>query len=187
MVILLQETRIEALFTENQQLLEQLAAAQSSATEAKTAGSIARRTASSLALQLEAATTELDSLRRVTAAATAEAAGYADWATALRPGGQEGVGAEYVSEGVKQRDAGLFKWFESRIMTLLGSGGSVEGVQQSQLMALTRQVRFISTDRSFHMPSACVECLGIHQNSFVGDSLQNEMLIACANACRYVA
>lgn len=138
----LQERRVEALFSHNQQLSEQLTAAQVSADTANAAASNARRTANSLALQLEAATAELDTLRCTAAAAAAEASGYAEWA--LKQGNAIVAGsssAEGIAEGVKQRDQGLIKWFEGRVAMLLASCSTAGGIDQTQLMDLTRQVR----------------------------------------------
>lgn len=149
-----QEARIEALYSQTQLLAEQLAAAQISANSANTAAAATRRTASSLALQLEACTAELMSLRQTAAAAAAEAAGCAEWAqqqahTAAAGGSCAG---ESVDERVRHRDERLIRWFESRTALLLANSGGAAGAAaaaagggsesgQAALMALTRQVR----------------------------------------------
>lgn len=136
---MLQESRIEALHSQSQQAYEQLMAAQVSVTAADAAANTARRTANSLTLQLEAALAENDSLQRIAAAAAVEAAGYADWASKQGAGLTAGS-AEAVSEGVKQRDQGLMKWFESRVAVLSTSNNSAGTDDQTQMMALARQV-----------------------------------------------
>jgi hypothetical protein len=100
-------------------------------------------------LQLEAATAELDALRRAAAAAAAEAAGCSQWAQqqAHAVAGGSGCCAEAVAEMVKRRDEGLIRWFEGRIALLLQSAGRVSSSDaddagtETPMMALTRQVR----------------------------------------------
>jgi hypothetical protein len=136
--------RIEALYNQLQQVSEQLTAAQVSANSANAAAGAARRTASSLALQLEAATAELDALRRAASAAAADAAGCSQWAQQQAHAVASGSGccAEAVAEAVKRRDEGLIRWFEGRMALLLQSASSnaSDGDAQAPLMAATRQV-----------------------------------------------
>jgi hypothetical protein len=146
----LQEMRIEALYSQLQQMSEQLTAAHVSANSANTAAGAARRTASNLALQLEAATAELDALRRAAPAAVAEAAGCSQWAQQQAhavASGSSSCCAEAVAEAVKRRDEGLIRWFEGRMALLLQSASSSvsDGDAQASLMAVTRQVRAWTT------------------------------------------
>lgn len=148
LALIVQEARIEVLYSQLQQTTEQMTAKQVSANSANSAAAAARRTASSLALQLEAATAELDALRRAAAAAAAEAAGCSQWAQQQAHAAAAGSGccAEAVAEAVKRRDEGLIRWFEGRIALLLQSasrGSSTaasDEAAEAPLMALTRQV-----------------------------------------------
>jgi K+-sensing histidine kinase KdpD len=151
-----QERHISSLFSQAQQLSQQLVSAQASASTAQAAAAAARQQAATLALQLEAASAEAAALRRAAAAATQEAAGIAHWclnsSSAAAGGGSGGSssssaesahgsngsvaagGQESVGEALRRRDEGLIKWFEGRAAGLLKQGQTGQQQQQQQVV-----------------------------------------------------
>jgi hypothetical protein len=158
----LQERHIGMLFSQAQQLGQQLVAAQADASTAQAAAAAARQQAATLSLQLEAALSEADALRRAAAAATQEAAGVAHWCLQRPPGssslqgggndaGSSSVGGEEsVGEALRRRDEGLMKWFEARVVGLVkqqqgqaagAQGQQRQGEEEARLIPLVREVR----------------------------------------------
>ena len=148
----MQERHINTLFSQAQQLSQQLVTAQADASTAQAAAAATRHKAAQVSLQLEAALSEADALRRAAAAATQEAAGVAQWCLNKPPGcGLQGgvsinssghnmadgdaaacrhaAGQESVGEALRRRDEGLIKCFEARVAGLQKQGQS----QQVQL------------------------------------------------------
>lgn len=153
-----QERHISSLFSQAQQLSQQLIAARADASAAQAAAAAARQAAATLGLQLESAVSEAEALRRAAAAATQEAAGVAQWCLSRPPGSSlqgsnssnsgsnGGSGEESVGEALRRRDEGLLKWFEARVAGLLKQQQSQQGQGKQQqedarLIALVREVR----------------------------------------------
>lgn len=145
------------MFNQAQQLSQQLVKAQADASTLQAAAVASRQQAASLALQLEAAQSEVQALRRLSAAATQEAAGFAQWCLSKPSGSslQGVVGAvahdsdmvanstwlactghsqsgpqSSVAEALRCRDEGLIKWFEARVVGVLKHGQLPAGRQQ---------------------------------------------------------
>jgi hypothetical protein len=160
----MQDRHISMLFSQAQQVSQQLVTAQAEASAAQAAAAATRQHAATLSLQLEAALSEADALRRAAAAATQEAAGVAHWCL-HRPAGSNslqggsngssdaaaggcgsGMGSEEsVGEALRCRDEGLIKWFEARVAGLVKqqqgqSGRQGQDEQDTRLMALVREV-----------------------------------------------
>jgi hypothetical protein len=170
----MQERHISSLFSQAQQLSQQLISARTDASTAQAAAAAARQAAATLSLQLESAVSEAEALRRAAAAATQEAAGVAQWCLSRPPGSSlqggssgsnGGCGEESVGEVLRRRDEGLIKWFEARVGGLLKQqqGHDQQQQEDSRLIALVREVSTvhrataIDADRLWLVLAPCLQ------------------------------